>query len=185
MGLAYHNLDGSFVTNFIFTTFLLLFTIPIQVQVVTICDRLHFYKWFNVVFKKLYHILQVVYRLYQLARECHRLHTLERQLKKTTQRPCQQLMPTLPPLDECIPALMTRLILIHHAEESPLLTPSTPQKILAPQQDRASEEPEIVISQEPSKSIEDQHSVSETPIRQVQPVLGMTPIENLQLWDRN
>ena len=148
-GPAYHNLDGSFVMNFIFTAFLLLFTIPIRVQVVTICDRLHFYKWFNVVFKKLYCTLQAVFRLYRLAREYHRLHTPECRLKKTAQRPHQQLMQTLPPLDKCIPALMTRPILICYAEESPLLTPSTPQKILAPQQDRASEESEIVISQEP------------------------------------
>ena len=65
--LAHHNFDGSFVTHFIFTTFLLLFTIPIWVQVVTICDRLHFYRWFSVLFKKLYRILQVVWGLYQLA----------------------------------------------------------------------------------------------------------------------
>ena len=70
-------------------------------------------------------------------------------------------------------------------EESPLLTPSTPQKIPAHQQDRALEETEIAISQELSTFIEDWHSVSETPIHQVQPVLGMTPIENSQLWDRN
>ena len=88
-------------------------------------------------------------------------------------------MQTLPPLDECIPALKTRPILIRHAEESPLLTPSTPQKTPAPQQDLASEEPE------PLTFIEDWHSISEPPICQVQPVLGMTPIENLQLWDRN
>ena len=157
-GPAYHNLDVSFATNFIFTAFLLLFTTPIWVQVVTICDRLHFYKWFNVVFKKLYHTLQVVYGLYQLARECHQLHTPECRLKKTAQRPRQQLTQSLPPLDECIPALTTRLILIRYLEESPLLTPSTPQKILAPQQNRASEEPEIILSQEPSTSIEDQHS---------------------------
>ena len=78
MGPACHNFDGSFATNFIFTTFLLLFTIPIQVQVVTICDRLCHYKQFNVVFKKLYHTLQAVYGLYRLARECHQLHTPER-----------------------------------------------------------------------------------------------------------
>ena len=94
-------------------------------------------------------------------------------------------MQTLPELDECIPALMTRPILICHAEESPLLTPLTPQKIPAPQQDQASEEPEIVTSQELSTSIEDWHSISETPVCQVQPVLGMTPIENFQLQDRN
>ena len=59
------------------------------------------------------------------------------------------------------------------------------QRIPAPQQDRASEEPEIVRPQEPSTSAEEQYSISETPVHQVQPVLGMTPIENLQLWNRN
>ena len=94
-------------------------------------------------------------------------------------------MQTLPPLDECIPALTTRPILIHHRRESPLLTPSTPQQIPAPQQDQAAKQPEILISQELLTSIEDWHSISETPVCQVQPVLGMTPIENLQLQDRN
>ena len=184
-GPAYHNLDGSFVTNFIFTAFLLLFTIPIRVQVVTICDRLCLYKWFNIVFKKLYHTLQAVYGLYQLARECHQLHIPECRLKKTAPRPHQQPMQTLPPLDEYIPALTTRLILICYMEQSPLLTPSTPQRILAAQQGRAIEEPEIGTSQEPLISIEDRYSDSKTSIHQVQPVLGMTPTENLQLRDRN
>ena len=75
-------------------------------------------------------------------------------------------MQTLPPLDEYIPALMTRLILIHYAEQSPLLTPSAPQRIPAPQQDRAAEEPEIGISQDPLTSIEDRYLDSETPICQ-------------------
>ena len=134
-GPAYHNLDGSFAMNFIFTAFLLLFTIPIQVQVVTICDRLHLYKWFNIVLKKIYCILQAVYELYRLARECHQLHTSEHHLKRTAPRPHQQPTQTLPPLDEYIPALITRLILICYTEQSPLLTPLTPQRILAPQQD--------------------------------------------------
>ena len=56
---------------------------------------------------------------------------------------------------------------------------------MVPQQDRASEEPEIVTPQEPSTSAEEWYSISETPVHQVQPVLGMTPIENLQLQDRN
>ena len=184
-GLAYHNLDRSFVTNFIFITFLSLFTIPIQVQVVTICDRLHFYKCFNVVFEKLYHIFQMVYRLYWVARECHQLHVPEHQMKKTTQRPRQQLTQTLPPLDECIPALKTRPILICHMEESLLFTPLTPQRTPAPQQDQALEEPGIEISPELSTSIEDQHSISNTSVCQVQPLLGMTHRENLQLRDRN
>ena len=170
-GLAHHNSDGSFVTHLIFTAFLLLFMIPIRVQVVTICDRLHFYGQFSVLFKKLYRILQAVWGLYWLARECH-------QLQKTTLRPSQQLVQTSPPLDKHLFASMTRPILIRHAEESPLLASSTSQEILAPQQDQASEESEIVTPQEPSTSTTEQHSISETPIHQVKPVLGMTPAEN-------
>ena len=94
-------------------------------------------------------------------------------------------MQALPPLDEYIPALMTRLILVPYTEQSPLLTPLTPQRILAPQQDRAVEEPETGTSQEPSISIENRSLDSKTPIHQVQPVLVMTPTENLQLRDRN
>ena len=70
-------------------------------------------------------------------------------------------------------------------EESLLLTRSTPQRTLAPQQDRALEEPGIGISLELSTSIEDRHSISDTPVHQVQPLLGTTPIENTQLRDRN
>ena len=80
---------------------------------------------------------------------------------------------------------MTRPILIHYTETSPLLTPSTPQRIPGPQQDQAVAVPEIGTPQEPSTSIEDRHSVSDTPVCQVQPLLGMTPTENLQLQDRN
>ena len=133
--LAYHNLDRSFIMDFIFIIFLLLFTIPIQVQVVIICDKLHFYKCFNVVFEKLYSTFHMVYRLYQVARQCHQLHVPEHRLKKITRRPHQQPTQTLPPSDEYIPALTTRPILIRYTEPSPLLTPSTPQRIPAPQQD--------------------------------------------------
>ena len=73
---------------------------------------------------------------------------------------------------------MTKPILIRHTEESPLLTSLTSQEIPAPQQDRASEEPEIVTPQEPLTSTTEQHSISETPIHQVEPVLGTTPAEN-------
>ena len=134
-GLAHHNSDGSFVTHLIFTAFLLLFTILIQVQVVTICDRLHFYKWFSVLFNKLYCILQVVWGLDQLTRECHRLQKPACQLQTTVPRPSQQLVHTSPPSDECIFASTTRPILICLTEESPLFASLTSQEIPAPQQD--------------------------------------------------
>ena len=166
-------------------SFLLLFMIPIWVQVVTICDRLHFYKWFSVLLKKLYRILQVVWGLYRLARECHRLQKPACQLQKTAPKPSQQLVQTSPPLDERAFAPMTRPILICRTEESPLLASLTSQEIPAPQQDRASEEAEIVTPQEPSTSTIEQHPICDTPIRQVEPVLGTTPVENRQLQNRN
>ena len=178
-GPAHHNFDGSFVTHFIFTTFLLLFTIPIRVQVVTICDRLHFYRRFSVLFKNLYRILQSVWGLYQLARECHRLQKPAHQLQKTALRPSQQLVQTSPPLDEHVFALTTRPILIHQTEESPLLASLTSQEIPAPQQDQASAESELLTPQEPSTSTTEQYSISGTPVHQVEPVLGMTSMENL------
>ena len=134
-GLAHHNSYRSFVTHLIFTTFSLLFTIPIRVQVVTTCDRLHFYRQFSVLFKKLYRILQAVWGLYWLARECHRLQKPARRLQKTVPRPSQQLVQTSPLLDKHVFASMTRPILIRHAEESPLLASLISQEIPAPQQD--------------------------------------------------
>ena len=185
MGPAYHNLHGSFIMNFIFIAFLLLCTILLQVQLVTICDRLHFYKHFNIIFKKIYHVFQTVYGLYWVARQCHQLHVPKHRLKKTTQRLCQQLTQTLPPLGECIPVLKTRPILICSMEPSPLLTPPTPQRIPAPQQDRVAEELKIEIFPEPLTSIEDRSLDNKTLIHQVQPLLGMTHRENLQLQNRN
>ena len=38
---------------------------------------------------------------------------------------------------------------------------------------------------EPSTSTTEWYSTSETPIHQVEPVLGTTPVENWQLQDRN
>ena len=166
-GLAHQNFDGSFVTHFIFATFLLLFTIPIRVQVVTIYNRIHFYRWFSVLFKNFHHIFQVVLGLYPLAQECCRL-------QKPALRTSQDLVQTSPPLDKLVFALMNRPILIHQPEESPLITSLLSQEILAPQQDCASIESEILTPQVPSTSTTDHHSINETPVHQVEPVLGTT-----------
>ena len=47
------------------------------------------------------------------------------------------------------------------------------------------EELEIETLSEPLTPIEDRSLDNETPICQVQPLLGMTHRENLQLWNRN
>ena len=83
----------------------------------------------------------------------------------------------MPPTDECIPVFQIRPTFILK-EPSPLLAPPDPQTP-ALQQDRATEEFETETFSEPLTSIE------ETPISQVQPLLGTTHRENLQLQNRD
>ena len=198
-GLAHHNFDGSIITHYIFATFLLLFTIPIHVQVVTIYDRLHFHRWIRALFKNFHRIFQAVLGLYQLAQEC-------RSLQKPTLRTNQDFVQTSPSSDELLFSVTTRSIFVCQPEESPSTTSLTPQKTLVPQQDQASIEPEILAPQEitflqpseifpstqehqeepvPSGSTTDHCPVNETPVHPVEPVLGITPLENRWLQDRN
>ena len=107
-------------------------------------------------------------------------------------------------LDELLFALMTRSIPICQPEESPLTASLSSQKTLAPQQDQASIESELLAPQEltflqlleiftstqehqeepmPLTSTTDHHSVNETPVYPVEPVLGTTPSEKHQLQD--
>ena len=141
-----------------------------------ICDRLHFYKHFNVTFKKLYRVFQIVYGLYWVARQCHQLHVPEHRLKKTTQTLSQLLTETLSTIEECIQVLQPRLILLRHTTPAPLLTPP---RILALQQDRVMEAPEIKMLPELLMPIDDRSSDNDTLIHQVQPLLGTTHRENL------
>ena len=69
-------------------------------------------------------------------------------------------------------------------EPSPLLAPSTPQTP-ALQQDRVMEEFAPETLSEPFTPTEDRSSDNKTPIQQVQPLLGTTHRENLQLQNRN
>ena len=123
-----------------------------------------------------------------------------------TLRTNQDFVQTSPPPDKLLFALMTRSILIHQPEESPLTTSLSPQKTPAPQQDRASIESELLAPQEltflqlseifpstqehqeepvPLTSTTDHRLVNKTLVHPVEPVLGMTPSENHQLQDRN
>ena len=86
-------------------------------------------------------------------------------------------------MDDCIPGPQTRPILIF-TEPSPLLAPS-PAQTLALQQDSMTEEPTSELVPQPPKPTEDRSLDSETPIQQVSPLLGTTPRENPQLWNKN
>ena len=203
-GPAHHNFNESIVTHFIFTTSLLLFTIPICVQVVTIYDRLHFHRQICALFKNFHCIFQAVLGLYQLVQECHSLQ--EPTCRTNTLRTNQDFVQTSPLPDELLFAVMTRSILVRQPKESPSTTPLTPQETLVPQQDQASIKSEILAPQEltflqpseifpstqehqeepvPSGSTADHRPVNETLVHPVEQVLGTTPLENCQLQDRN
>ena len=123
--------------------------------------------------------------LYRLAQECCQLQKPAHQLQKSTLRPSKDIVQTSPLPEELLFALMTRSILIHQPEETPLITSSPSLETPAPQQDRASVESELLTPQVPSTSTTDHHPVNETLIHPVEPVLGMTPSENHQLQDRH
>ena len=205
-GPAHHNFDRSFITHFIFAAFLLLFTISICVQVITIYNRLHFHRWIHALFKNFHCIFQTVLGLYQLAQECCNL-------QEPTLRTNQDFVQTSPLPDELLFVLMTRSILVCQPEESPSIIILNPQKTPVPQQDQASTESdcqqkncEILVPQEitflqpleifpstqehqeepvPSESTTDHHPVNETLVHPVEPVLGTTPLENHWLQNRN
>ena len=121
--------------------------------------------------------MQTVIGLYRVARQCHQFHVPECRPKQMKPGLSQQLIQTSPPTEESLPVFQTRPILIL-TEPSPLLAPPTPQTP-ALQQDRVMEEFEVETVLEPLTPIE------ETPIHQVQPLLGTTHRENLQLQNRN
>ena len=166
MGLAYNNPHGSFITNFIFIVFLLLCTTLLQAKLVTVCDKLYFYIHFNVIFKKIYCVLQTVLGLYWVARQCHQFYMPEHRSKRTKQGSSQLLPQTSPPIDKCIPVLQTRQTLIL-MEPAPLLAPTSLHKTRTHQQDRVMEEFETETFSEPFMPTEDRSSDNDTPIRQV------------------
>ena len=164
---------------------MILCTVPFHVQLVTACDKLcksYFSKHFTI-FKKIYHVLQTVVRLYRVARQCRQFYAPEHRSKRNKQGLSQRLIQTVPPTDDCIPRLQTRLILVL-MELSPLLAPSILQTP-ALQQDRVTEESTSETVSEPFRPTEDRSSENETPIQKVPPLLGTTHRENLQLWNRN
>ena len=90
----------------------------------------------------------------------------------------QRLIQTTPLADECIAGLQDRPILVLVESTPPVLAPSTPWT-------PAPEEPISKTVSQPPKATEDRSSDSDTPVRQVSPLLGTMPRENYQLRNRN
>ena len=205
-GLAHHNFNGSIITHFIFAAFLLLFTIPTHVPVVTIYDRFHFHRWIHALFKNFCCIFQAVLGLYRLAQECHSLQEPARRLQEPTLRTNQDFVQTSPLPDKLLFTVMIQSILFCQPEEFPSTTSLKLQKTLVPQQDQTSVESEILTPQEltflqpseifpstqehqeepmPSRSTTDHCPVIETLVHPVEPVLGTILLENRRLQNRN
>ena len=122
-------------------------------------------------------------RLYWAASLCRQFYVPQQKLKRNKQGLNQWLTQTAPPTDDCIAGLQSRLILILMAP-SLLLATSTPHSPALQQDSMTEESTSKTVSQMP-KPTEDRSSDSETPIRQVSPLLGTTPRENIKLRNRN
>ena len=165
MGPAINTVQGFFITYFITFMFPLLCLVPFCVQLVIGCDKLHklhFSKYFTGVFMKILYVLNTVIRLYWVARQCRQFRAPMPKSKRNKQELNQRPIQTAPPTDEYTTGFQIRPTLVLN-EYSPLLAPLTTE-----------ESTSKTVSQ-PPKPTEDRASDSETPIRQVTPLLGTTP----------
>ena len=175
MGPANNTIQGFFVTYFITFTFLLLCLVLFRVQLVTGCDKLyklHFSKFFSSVFTKILCVLNIAIGLYRVARQCRQFHAPVPKSKRNKQELNQRPIQSAPLTDEYTTGFQIRPTLVLD-EYSPLLAPLM------------TEESTLKTVSQPTKCAEDKASYSETPVRQVTPLLGTTPRENLQLQHRN
>ena len=165
-GLASNTIQGFFITNVITFMFLLLCLVPFQVQLVTDCDKLrklHTFKFFTGVFTKIHCVMGLVIGLYQVAHLCRQLYAPVQKSKWNNQELDQRPIQMAPLMDEYTTGFQIRPTLVLN-DYSPLLAPL-----------RTEESTPKAVSQ-PPKPTEDKASDSETPITQVTPLLGTTPL---------
>ena len=195
-GPAINTVQGFFITYCITFTFLLLCLVPFRVQLGTSCDKLHkphFSKFFTGVFMKILCVLNTTIGLYWVAHQCRQFHAFmpksKRNKQELNQIPIQSALPT----DEYTTGFQIRLTLVLN-KYSPLLAPLMTEELkltlelaessplLAP---LTTEESTSKTVSQPPKPAQDRASDSDTPVRQVTPLLGTTPRENRQLQHRN
>ena len=121
---------------------------------------------------KIHCISELIIGLYRVARLCRQLYAPVQKSTRNNHELNQRPIQTAPPTDEYTTGFQIRPTLALD-DYSPLLAPlmteeSTPKAV-----------------SQPPKPAKDKASDSETPIRQVTPLLGTTPRENLRLQHRN
>ena len=174
-GPASNTIQRFFVTNIITFTFLLLYLVPLRVQLVDKLHKLLILKFFTSVFTMIHHVWELIIGLYRVAHLCRQLYApvqkCTRNNPELNHRPTQMA----PPMDEYTIGLQIRPTLLLD-DNSPLLAPlmteeSTLKAVFQP--------PKL------PKSVEDKALDSETPVSQVTLLLGITPRENHQLQHKN
>ena len=166
-GLATTTAQEFFVTYCISVTFLLLFLVPLRVQLVDNLHKLLCFNIFTSVFVKIFCFWNIIIGLYQVERQCGHsqapIPKLKRDKCKLNYKPIQ----SAPSIDEYTTGIQTRPTLLLD-DNSPLLTPkevSKPTKHLRSPTDTTPE--------------------GATPVSQVTPLLGAMPSENNQIQHRN
>ena len=114
-----------FVTYCKTFTFLLLFLVPFQVQLVTSCDNLHKLHCFNIftgVFVKIFCIWNIITGLCWVARQCGHFQAPMPKLKRDKLELNHKPIQYAPLIDEYTTGIQTRPTLVLD-DNSPLLTP--------------------------------------------------------------
>ena len=169
-GLAITTAQEFFVTYCITFTFLLLCSVPFQVQLVTDCDnlrKLHCFNIFTGVFVKIFCIWNFITGLYRVAHHCGHSQVPMLKLKRDKRELNHKPIQSAPPKDKYTTGIQTRPTLVLN-DDSPLLTP------------KAAFQPTKQL-----KSAVDTTSEGETPVSQVTLLLGTTPSKNNQIQHSN
>ena len=173
-GPAITTAEGFFVTYCITFLFLLLCFVPLQVHLVTGCDilcKLPCFDIFTTVFVKIFCIWNIITGLYWVACQSGYFQAPVPKFKRDKRELNQQPLQSVPPIDAYIIETNTRQTLVLE-DNSPPLTPLMIEKST------------LKTAKQP-KSPDDRTSEGETPVSQVTPLLGTTPIKTSQIQHTN
>ena len=153
--------------------------VPFRVQLVTGSDTLHKLHYFNIftsVFVKIFHIWNIITGLYRVAHQSGHFQApvpkIKRDKRELNQQPLQSAPP---PIDEYIAGIQIRRTLVID-DNSSLLVPLMIEKPKWKEAFQLIEQPE---------STADRISEGETPVSQMNPLLGTTPSKNSQIQHCN
>ena len=175
-GPAFMTTQEFFVTYCITFTLLLLFLVPLRVQLVNILRKLLCFDIFTSIFVNLFCIWNIIIGLYWVAHQCDHFQApmpkLKRKKCELNQQPLQSAIPLI---NKYLVGIQTRQTLVIDDNSSPL-APLTVAKPERKETFQMTKQPESTADSIPE---------GEALISQVMPLLGTTPSENSQIQHRN